>query len=244
MQIDLWAIGLQAVNVAVLIWLLSRVFWRPVAAAIAARQAASQDLLAKAETAKTEAETERQALTKAREDIAAERAEVLAKAAASAETAAKALRDTAALKAEALLQAVEQTRHQTDAKARAQTAQDAAQLGAEIASKLLTRLDPPQVQQLFQSLLAESLTALPQADKTALRTAQTLTLISAQPLPPAQRTALSQSIAKALDHPVTLQFETDPALIAGFQLRSAHFVLHNSWRADLDAILKDLSDAA
>ena len=38
MTIDFWGLGLQAVNVLILVWLLSRVFWRPVAAAIAKRQ--------------------------------------------------------------------------------------------------------------------------------------------------------------------------------------------------------------
>jgi F-type H+-transporting ATPase subunit b len=35
-----------------------------------------------------------------------------------------------------------------------------------------------------------------------------------------------------------LRFVTDPDLIAGLELRSAHFVLHNSWRADLETILQ------
>ena len=34
MTIDWWTLGLQAVNVAVLIWLLGRFFWKPVAAMI------------------------------------------------------------------------------------------------------------------------------------------------------------------------------------------------------------------
>jgi F-type H+-transporting ATPase subunit b len=244
MTIDLWGLGLQAVNVLVLVWLLSRLFWRPVAAAIAARQAAAKDLLAKAEAAKTSAEAERDGLTKAREAIATERTEALAQAAETAEAAAKALRDTAAVKAEALLVAAEQTSRQSAAKARFETAQDAARLAGDLASRLLTRLNRAQVQTLFQSLFTDSLAALPAADKASLAKAETLTLISAQPLSPAQRSALTKGAAKALDHPVTLQFETDPTLIAGFQLHSAHFVLHNSWRADLDAMLKDLSDAA
>jgi F-type H+-transporting ATPase subunit b len=39
-------------------------------------------------------------------------------------------------------------------------------------------------------------------------------------------------------------FVTDPDLIAGLELRSAHFVLHNSWRADLETILKEVENAA
>jgi F-type H+-transporting ATPase subunit b len=40
-----------------------------------------------------------------------------------------------------------------------------------------------------------------------------------------------------------LRFVTDPALIAGLELRSPHFVLHNSWAADLAQIGKALKDA-
>jgi F-type H+-transporting ATPase subunit b len=41
-----------------------------------------------------------------------------------------------------------------------------------------------------------------------------------------------------------LRFVTDPDLIAGLELRGAHFVLHNSWRADIEQILKEIGDAA
>jgi F0F1-type ATP synthase membrane subunit b/b' len=49
MTFDLWTLGFQAVNVLVLIWLLHRFFWKPVAAMIAARQAAAATLLEEAE---------------------------------------------------------------------------------------------------------------------------------------------------------------------------------------------------
>lgn len=45
MDIDVWGLALQAVNVLILIWLLSRVFWRPVAAAIAKRQQAATAII-------------------------------------------------------------------------------------------------------------------------------------------------------------------------------------------------------
>jgi F-type H+-transporting ATPase subunit b len=35
-----------------------------------------------------------------------------------------------------------------------------------------------------------------------------------------------------------------PRLIAGLELRSAHFVLRNSWRADLETIRKEVENAA
>ena len=39
MRIDLWTLGLQAINALVLIWLLARFLFRPIAAIIAERKA-------------------------------------------------------------------------------------------------------------------------------------------------------------------------------------------------------------
>ena len=65
MSFDLWTLGFQAVNVLVLVWLLHRFFWKPVAGMIVTRQTAAATLLEEAEaardavmeTARTEAET-------------------------------------------------------------------------------------------------------------------------------------------------------------------------------------------
>src|SRR6516162_6716322 len=60
MQIDWWTLGLQAVNALVLVWLLAHFLFRPVVAAIAAKQKAAGQLLADAQAAKAEAEAERE----------------------------------------------------------------------------------------------------------------------------------------------------------------------------------------
>ena len=44
MKIDWWTLGLQAVNVLILVWLLSRFLFKPVAAIIAERQQAATRL--------------------------------------------------------------------------------------------------------------------------------------------------------------------------------------------------------
>ena len=74
MAIDGWTLGLQAINVIVLIWILSRFLFRPVADIIKARQAAAQKLLdeaaharADAEDARAAAQAEKQRQTEARD---------------------------------------------------------------------------------------------------------------------------------------------------------------------------------
>ena len=45
MTIDWWTLGIQTVNVVILVWLLQRFFWRPVAAMIEQRRATAQTAL-------------------------------------------------------------------------------------------------------------------------------------------------------------------------------------------------------
>ncbi|MEW5835104.1 MAG: F0F1 ATP synthase subunit B, partial [Pseudomonadota bacterium] len=71
MKIDFWTLALQAINALVLIWLLSRVLYRPVVRAIAQRRDAAAKLLA-------DAEAERERARQAGEAVAAQQAELAA----------------------------------------------------------------------------------------------------------------------------------------------------------------------
>src|SRR5579871_634885 len=84
MRIDWWTLGLQAANVLVLVFILSRFLFRPVVAVIEARQAAIANLLAQAEAEKAAARGERDKAAAEAERNAAARSEVLEAAAAEA----------------------------------------------------------------------------------------------------------------------------------------------------------------
>src|SRR5271155_1963100 len=108
MTIDWWTLGIETVNVVILVWLLGRFFWRPVAAMIEQRRAAAQRTLAEAETQRSQATAALAEIEKTRAGFAQEREAILAaartageeertarvadatKAAASLEAAAKA----------------------------------------------------------------------------------------------------------------------------------------------------------
>ena len=85
MRIDWWTLGLQTVNVLILIWILSRFLFRPVVAIIEQRQAAAAKLLGDAEAAKRQAVAAREAAEAESARIAAGRDNVLRQAAADAE---------------------------------------------------------------------------------------------------------------------------------------------------------------
>ena len=245
MTLDWWTLGLQAVNVLILVWLLSRLFWRPVAEAIARRQDVTADMLRNARAAQAKADQVLAEVTATRDDMSTERDTLLAEAAIKAEAATKMTMKEAAEKAEALLTTARLESEQLAKTSRAHAAADSAQLAVDIARKLLTRLDPGNMAAPFLDPLIRSIEAMPPEDRAALAaTAGGIDVISAVDLDDATKARITKAVGTALDGKPHLQFRTDPDLIAGFDLRTAHFILRSSWAADLDAILKDLTDAA
>ena len=102
MTIDWWTLGIQAVNVLILIWLLARFFWRPVAAMIEQRRATAQQILAEAETKRSQATDALAEIERTRAGFDREREAIIAAAHEAAEQARAALLASAAKEAAAL----------------------------------------------------------------------------------------------------------------------------------------------
>lgn len=244
MTIDFWGLGLQAVNVLILVWLMSRVFWRPVAGAIVRRQEATRATMDAAKAAQAKADATLAELTQARAGIAAEREAMLDAARAEAQAAAQiTLVDTQTV-AEARLAAAQTAIEQATEAARKANAAKAAELSVEIAARLLERLNSPIVQDAFLSLLVKAVADMPAADRAALVAKPGGIEIVGAAEPGADRAKIEKAVRDALGGNPALHFVTDPTLIAGLELRSAHFVLHNSWKADLSQVRKAVKDAA
>lgn len=240
MQIDWWTLALQAVNFLILIWLLSRLFYRPIVAIVAKRRDAAQKLLDDAKAERTQAEAEHAEIAQIREGFAAERQKILDGAHNEAEAARLALIAEARTDAAKLL---------SDAKAIAARAEDAAQralaeraeaLAIAIAEKLLTRLQPLDVTAAFLEGLCAKLDTLSPQSRTALRNGGAIEIVTAAALPPDQKARVQESLAVHLGAKPSPTFRTDPALIAGFELMSRDIALRNSWREDLRRIREEL----
>ncbi|MGJ8605477.1 MAG: F0F1 ATP synthase subunit B family protein [Marivita sp.] len=244
MTIDFWGLGLQAVNVLILVWLLSRVFWRPVAAAIAKRQKTAQAVIGSAQATQAKADNALTEATKARAGIAEERAAMRDAARAEAESAAKSTLAEARAQAEAILATAKDTiSHDRVAAAKANDVQ-ASELSLKIAARLLERLNGPTVQSAFLSQLVESIADMPAADRKALTSdPKGIEIVSATDTGAEQR-KIEKAIQTALGGTTELRFTTDTKLIAGLELRSPHFTLHNSWHADLAEVRKAVKNAA
>ena len=244
MTLDWWGLGLQAINVLILVWLLSRVFWRPVAGAITRRQVAAEAMLDESKTIRAKADAALAEVAEARTGIAAERDAILAEAKAAADTVAKAARKDAQTKADTLLAAARTAIDRDRNTARKENAATAAELSVEIAARLLGKVNTPAVQAAFLAQLIEAVAGMSDSDRTALiASAGDIEIITATDPEGAERAEIEQAVKDALGGAPSFRLVTEPDLIAGLELRSPHFVLHNSWRADLENILKEVENA-
>ena len=115
--------------------------------------------------------------------------------------------------------------------------EQAVQLAVEIAARLAGRLDGAAVRAAFLEWLLREIAALPASVRPP---GEKLELTSAIPVPAAEAQEMARRIAVTFGGAPDVAFTTDPALIAGLELRSKNFRLQNSWRADLARIRERL----
>jgi F-type H+-transporting ATPase subunit b len=241
MTIDWWTLGIQAVNVIVLVWLLAHFFWRPVAAMIEQRRAAAQATLAEAETKRSQATDALAEIERIRSGMAKEREAIVAAAHNAAEEARTATLAAAAREAAALEAAARATIEKESEASRTAWMQRAGLLAVEIAQRLVSRLDAPVVSAAFLDWLLQEIRALPEEVRKAVGAdGVVLEALSAAPIAPADQERYRKLIAEAFGVQPRIVFKVDPALIAGIELRGPHLVVANSWRADLAKILADI----
>ena len=242
MTIDWWTLGLQTANVVILVWLLQRFFWRPIAALIEQRRSTTEQILADTKAAADKAATALGDVAATRAGFAKEHDAVLADAHAEAETARTATLDAATKEAATQIAVARATMATEHDAAEAVWSDRASQLAVQIAGRLAGRLQGGAVDTAFLDWLLASIRALPASARQAASGG--IEAVSAGPLDPAEQDRYRGLIAEAFGTTLHLTFKADPALIAGVELHGPHFALNNSWRADLADIRKDITHVA
>ncbi|MCS0503468.1 F0F1 ATP synthase subunit delta [Ancylobacter mangrovi] len=237
MQIDWWTLGLQTANVLVLVWILGRFLFRPVAGMIEQRRVLASKALDDARAAQAAAEAARVEAEHTTADLARSRADALKKAAQEAEAERQGIIAAARAEAERLREAAKAdiARARADEAAAAQGRASA--LALDIADKLLSRLPEQARIDGFIPGLAQGLAALPDEIRASLGAdGHPVRLKAARALSDAEVNACRDQLSKALGRPIEIACETDPALIAGLELDMPHAAVRNSLRADLDRV--------
>ena len=242
MTINWWTLGIQSVNVVILVWLLQHFFWRPIAAMVEQRRAAAAKAVADGEASRTQAAAGLADIAKTRSGFENERKAILEGAHKVAETAAAAVQADASKQAAALIAAAKAEIATDWTDAEAAWAGRSSEVAVAIAGRLAARLEGPQVQTAFLNWLVTAIEAMPTGERQAVTAdGAALEAFSATALDPAQQERTGALIGKAFGAQPHITFTVDPALIAGLELRGEHFTVANSWRADLGTILGELT---
>lgn len=244
MSVSWWTIALQVINFLVLVWLLHRFLYRPALTVMARRKQIVEEAFDKAENARQAAEAEKDRyrareaeldksrqtlLTRTHAEIAADREKVLKEAQAQAD----ALQD--------------ETRRQLAGEREAALAEikgEVAELARTMAAKLLKQLaaDPGARSALADLALARVssyLDGLPDAERLELAedlagTSGALDVVTATDLDAAARDRWQGVLRKHLGHHITLDFQSEPALLGGVELRFPHAAISLTWSEQLE----------
>lgn len=233
MHIDLWGLLFQAINFLVLVWLLNKFLYGPLTFMVAERKEVVAKTIAAAEAERAAVESHRRGyehrmaeilsereklITEARTHIEIERQEVLVKA-----------ESEAALHLEA-----ERTRLEEERREAAGTlSEQALTLGLQVAERLLAEVGEATVTEALLERVCRELAALP--PERLQDRGDTVTIRTCPALDEAARRRWSERLASLIGPGTAIEFETEPTLITGVEMRFANFVIAFSWRESLDA---------
>lgn len=233
MLIDWYTVGAQAINFLILVWLLKRFLYKPVLAAIDAREKRIAAELQQAATAKAEAQKERDDLRQQNESLLGQREELVRRATVDAGTQRQHLLDAARLESQELrsklmstvkderaalnLELVTRTREEVFALAR-KTLADLA--GVTLEDRMLEVFIRyiQQMNDVQKSEVAPPARIRSAATAFAAEGLAPALLRSAFELSPAQRVNIAAALEEWPCKGATLRFETSPDLICGLEL--------------------------
>ncbi|MFA6239689.1 MAG: hypothetical protein WC655_02095 [Candidatus Hydrogenedentales bacterium] len=223
MPIDWFTVGAQALNFAILVWLLKRFLYKPILNAIDARESRIAAQLADAAAKEAEAQRERGEFQRKNEEIDQQRDGLLTKARQEAESERQRLFEEARKAADAMTamrqEALRNDAHNLNRAISLRTQQEV----FAIARKALTDLAATSLEERMGDVFMRRLQEMDAPSKSAfadaLRTATEPAIVrSAFDLPEQQRAAIQKALNEAFALDVLIRFETASDLVSGIEL--------------------------
>lgn len=239
MEIDWTTFFLEIVNFLILVWLLQRLFYKPVQEAIAARQGAIDKSLEEARRARVEAEGIRSQYEGRLADWEAEKqkAREALERDLEAERAAREARLAAALEQEREKNRILEKRRLGELEKAA--GERGVERAARFASKLLNRLNGPELEARLVAALCEDIESLPADVAARVRAAYArdpqarVLAVSAYALSEGVRGLLRSKLRALAGPEAAVEFSEDRSLGAGLRVDLGAWVLHANLRDEL-----------
>jgi F-type H+-transporting ATPase subunit b len=242
--IDWFTVGAQALNFLILVWLLRRYLYKPVLAAIDAREKKVAARIAIAATQESNAKAAGEDLRKRNEAFDGERAGLMQKAVAEGAAERQHLIESARQDADGLrvklTQALDAGRAELGRQLSLRTQAEVFAL----TRKALSELAGVGLEDRMIEVLIERLGALPEQQKQALAGARAVLVRSAHDPSPAGRTKLEAAIRERLGANLEVRFETAAELVGGLELSVEGVKLPWSVADFLSTLAQDTADLA
>jgi len=235
MQLDWTTFALEIVNFLVLVWLLARFLYRPVASAIAERRAAIEQAMKEAADARGKAAALEAQVHGRLAEWEREKSRLRGEL-------DKALEAERAKRLGALQGELERERSRSEALAQREAAERARDLerralaqAAAFGARLLRPLAGPELEARIVELALSEAGHLPAERGQALKSARAAQVASAYPLAEAQRRRITDALQILSEHPLSCSFKEDKALLAGLRIEIGPWVFAANLRDELAA---------
>ncbi len=242
MHISLWNVALQTVNFLVLVWLLQRLLFKPVRAALANRQETIAAALREADEKKAEAERAAEDYRRRLAGVAEETARVRREAVAASEDDARRIREEAVrqaqIESDRAMAALERERVAAMKIVEGRAALLAGSLAERLLREALPDSDAPFLWRTTAAIDAQD-------PRGRAATAQRLAsgpveAVSSRPLDAATRERFERWLSTLTGAPVAARYQVDEALIAGVELRLPSGTWRANWKDSLERMTMEM----
>lgn len=246
MTIDWWTLGLQTLNVLILVVVLQRFLFKPVMRLIALRREETERVFTEAAATKEEAETAGRDLRARQAALVAQSEQILEESHVRARKAYEETLESGRDEAEELLDAERRRIEDERRDALLELRDRAVDLSMALAGRLLGELDAEVVSDAFIAAIGKNLDEMSAGDLDDLRrqTAQggKLRVVTAAPLTRAAERHWRTRLRDRLGDDTKIEFAVDESLIAGAELHFQNAVLRFNWRDKLADARKTLTE--
>lgn len=246
--IDWFTVAAQALNFIILVWLMKRVLYKPIMAAIDARETLVAAELTDAAAKKSMADKAVEDFKRKNEDFDRDRAALLTKATEEAKTQSTHLLEAARFEADAL-QSKRRVSLQREVKDLSESlGRRAQQAFLALARRAFTDLANGSLEAQVIALFCEQLRTMKKEDKDKLSAAiqactEPVSIRSASALPDNLRNTVQAAIDETFQRHTVLRFEVAPDLISGIELTARGQRVGWSIADYLAAFERGISDA-
>ena len=233
MEFNLSTFILEIINFLILIWILQRLFYKPLLSIIAQRKQFIEQSLNEVKETQQQAEVQKDLYENRQKLWQQEKQAAFIELQQEISVERKTQMDKLAVEFEQEKQKISQQLSRQQQEFQQQLEKRALQNGAHFAAMLLQQAATPELEARLLTLLLDKLTTLPQVQTQDAKKKLNVNISSVYPLNTEQQQALEQKLSTLMNCSLHFHYTQDAALIAGLCIDMETWVLHADLQHEL-----------